>query len=51
MAMAMCAIANKGVLMRPMLVDRLEDQDHHVVAKYAPQRVRQVISRKPPPRW
>jgi cell division protein FtsI/penicillin-binding protein 2 len=26
MTMAMCAIANKGVLMRPMLVDRLEDR-------------------------
>lgn len=44
MAMAMCAIANNGWLMRPMLVDRLEDSEHHVVAKYAPQRVRQVIS-------
>ena len=42
--MAMCAIANNGVLMRPMLVDRLEDRDHNVVAKYSPQRVRQVIS-------
>ena len=44
MLMAMCAIANDGWLMRPMLVDRLEDSDHNVVAKYAPQRVRQVIS-------
>jgi len=44
MVMAMCAIANNGVLMRPMLVDRLEDRDHKVAAKYAPQRVRQVIS-------
>ena len=44
MMMAMCAIANKGVLMRPMLVDRLEDRDGHVVAQYSPQRVRQVIS-------
>ena len=44
MMMAMCAIANQGVLMRPMLVDRLEDRDHNVVAKYSPQRVRQVIS-------
>jgi cell division protein FtsI/penicillin-binding protein 2 len=44
MIMAMCAIANNGWLMRPMLVDRLEDQQHRVVAKYAPQRVRQVIS-------
>ena len=44
MMMAMCAIANRGVLMTPMLVDRLEDREHHTVAKYPPQRVRQVIS-------
>ncbi len=44
MAMAMCALANQGWLMRPMLVDRLEDREHHVVAKYAPQRVRQVVT-------
>lgn len=44
MAMAMCAIANKGVLMRPMLVSRLEDDQHHVIASYSPQRIRQVIS-------
>jgi cell division protein FtsI/penicillin-binding protein 2 len=44
MTMAMCAIANKGVLVRPMLVDRLEDSDHTVVAQYTPQKVRQVIS-------
>jgi cell division protein FtsI/penicillin-binding protein 2 len=44
MTMAMCAIANKGVLMRPMIVDRLEDSDHRVAAKFVPQRVRQVIS-------
>jgi cell division protein FtsI/penicillin-binding protein 2 len=44
MAMAMCAIANKGVLMRPMLVDRLVDPDGNVVARYSPQPVRRVIS-------
>jgi cell division protein FtsI/penicillin-binding protein 2 len=44
MVMAMCALANKGVLMRPMLLDRLEDRNHQVAAKYSPQRVRQVIS-------
>jgi cell division protein FtsI/penicillin-binding protein 2 len=42
--MAMCAIANNGQLMRPMLVDRLEDRAGNVVAKYSPQPVRQVIS-------
>jgi len=44
MAMAMCAIANKGALMRPMVVDRLEDEHHNVIAKYTPQKVRQVIT-------
>jgi cell division protein FtsI/penicillin-binding protein 2 len=43
MAMAVSAIANKGVLMRPMLVDRLQNQDGKVVARYPPQRVRRVI--------
>jgi cell division protein FtsI/penicillin-binding protein 2 len=42
--MAMCAIANKGVLMQPMLVDHLEDREHNVVAKYPPVKVKQVIS-------
>ena len=36
--------ANRGLLMRPMLVDRLEDREGHVVAKYSPQRVRQIIT-------
>jgi len=44
MVMAMCAIANKGVLMRPMLVERLEDRDHIALANFPPQKVRQVIS-------
>jgi cell division protein FtsI/penicillin-binding protein 2 len=43
MTMAMCALANNGTLMRPMLLDHLEDQQHRVVVKYTPQRVRQVI--------
>jgi cell division protein FtsI/penicillin-binding protein 2 len=44
MTMAMSAIANRGALMRPMIVDRLEDSDHKVVAKYVPQRMRQVVT-------
>ena len=43
MAMAMCAIANDGRLMRPMLIDRLENEKGEVVAKYQPQMVRQAI--------
>ena len=44
MIMAMCAIANNGWLMQPMLVNRLQDRDGRVIAQYSPQRVRQVIS-------
>jgi len=44
MVMAMSAIANKGQLMQPMLVDRMEDDGGKVIAKYQPQSVRQVIS-------
>jgi cell division protein FtsI/penicillin-binding protein 2 len=44
MMMAMCTIANGGRLMRPMLVDRLQDQNGQVFARYHPQMVRQVIS-------
>ena len=44
MTMAMCAIANDGWLMRPMLVQRLQDREGNVIARYTPQRVRQVIS-------
>ncbi|HKQ37059.1 MAG TPA: penicillin-binding protein 2 [Verrucomicrobiae bacterium] len=44
MMMAMSAVANKGRLMRPMLVTRLEDQTGHVFAQYHPQMVRQVVS-------
>ncbi len=44
MAMAMCTVANDGVLMRPLLVDRLVDTDGTVVAKNEPQPVRRVIS-------
>ena len=44
MAMAVGAIANHGVLMRPMLVKRLQDRDGKVVQQYEPQPVRRVIS-------
>jgi cell division protein FtsI (penicillin-binding protein 3) len=44
MVMAMCALANDGWLMRPMLVKCLADRDGHVVEQYAPLRVRRVVS-------
>jgi cell division protein FtsI/penicillin-binding protein 2 len=44
MVMAFSALGNDGVLMRPMLVHRLEDEDGQVVANYQPQVLRRVIS-------
>lgn len=44
MVMAMSAIANEGVLMRPKLIDSLVDSDGETVAKFEPQVMRQVIS-------
>jgi cell division protein FtsI/penicillin-binding protein 2 len=44
MALAMCALANDGWLMRPMLVKCLLDREGNVVQQYAPERVRQVVS-------
>ena len=44
MTMAIAAIANGGVLMRPMLVKRLEDDNGNVVQSYQPQMVRRVLS-------
>jgi cell division protein FtsI/penicillin-binding protein 2 len=46
MLCAMAAIANHGWLMRPMLVSRLQERDGSVVQRYAPERIRQVISEK-----
>jgi cell division protein FtsI (penicillin-binding protein 3) len=44
MAMAVGAIANGGVLMRPMLVKELDDASGNVVQRYEPQSVRRVVS-------
>jgi cell division protein FtsI/penicillin-binding protein 2 len=44
MALAVAAIANGGVLMRPMLVKRLEDENGNVIQRYEPQSVRRVVS-------
>ena len=41
---AMAAIANGGWLMEPMIVSRLQQHDGSLVERYAPKRVRQVIS-------
>jgi cell division protein FtsI/penicillin-binding protein 2 len=44
MVMAMCAIANEGRLMRPMLFHSLREPDGDVVAAFQPQVVRQAVS-------
>ena len=44
MAMVLGAIANDGVLMRPMLLKELDDASGNVVQRYAPQSVRRVVS-------
>ncbi len=44
MTMAVSAIANGGRLVRPSVVDRLEDQQNNLVVKFPAQPVRQVIS-------
>ncbi|MGV3771703.1 MAG: peptidoglycan D,D-transpeptidase FtsI family protein [Verrucomicrobiales bacterium] len=44
MAIAMSAIANGGVLMKPMLIDRFVDDNGQVMAKYNPEPIRRVVS-------
>ena len=44
LVMMMSAVANRGQLMRPMLLDSLLDESGRVVVKYHPEPVRQVIS-------
>ncbi len=44
MTMVLAAIANGGVLMRPMLVKNLQERDGRIVEQYQPQAVRRVIT-------
>jgi cell division protein FtsI/penicillin-binding protein 2 len=44
MTMAMCALANEGQLMRPMIVKGLRDAGGDWVVRYQPERIRQVVS-------
>ena len=41
---AMAAIANGGWLMQPMVISRLQEHDGTVIQRYAPKRIRKVIS-------
>ena len=42
--MAVCAIANEGRLLRPMLIERILDDQGNTVAHYGPQVVRQAVT-------
>lgn len=44
LTMAVAAIANNGVLMKPMLIDRLVDEKQQTVAKFQPVAARRVVS-------
>ena len=44
MVMAMSALANQGVLMKPYIVDRVVDESGNVIEQYEPQILRQVVS-------
>jgi cell division protein FtsI/penicillin-binding protein 2 len=46
MVTAMSAIANGGKLMKPMIISKITDPDGRPVASFAPEVVRQVISRE-----
>jgi cell division protein FtsI (penicillin-binding protein 3) len=44
LTMAMCALANDGVLMRPYIISKITDSNGFMVKKTQPEVVRQVIS-------
>ena len=43
---AMGAIANNGILMKPRIITRIEDQDGRVIQSFEPEAVRQAISKE-----
>jgi cell division protein FtsI (penicillin-binding protein 3) len=46
LANAFCTIANGGKLMKPLLVTRIEDENHIPVEEYKPEVIRQVVSKE-----
>lgn len=44
MVMAVGALANDGVLMKPYIVDRIIDSDGRIIEQYEPEILRQVVS-------
>ena len=46
LANAFCTIANGGKLMKPLLVLRIEDENHIPVEEYKPEAIRQAVSKE-----
>jgi len=46
LVMAAAAIANDGILMKPLIVKEILDSEYNIIKKYQPEQVRQVISSK-----
>jgi len=44
LVMATAAVANNGILMEPLLVNKILDEEYKVIRQYQPQEVRQAIS-------
>jgi stage V sporulation protein D (sporulation-specific penicillin-binding protein) len=44
LVMATAAIANNGILMKPLIVKEIVDSEYNVIRSYQPEQVRQVIS-------
>lgn len=44
LVMGVAAIANNGVLMKPLIVSKILDEEDNIVKQYYPEEVRQVIS-------
>ncbi len=44
LVMATAAIANNGILMKPLIVKKVIDSEYNVISNYEPEQIRQVIS-------
>ncbi len=44
LVMATAAIANDGILMKPLIINKILDEEENVIKEYSPETVRQVIS-------
>lgn len=42
--MGVAAMANNGILMKPLIISKIIDEDYNIIKEYYPEEVRQVIS-------